>query len=213
MKYRYLCNGKATWQELGFEQEYIEYENRASMSAYKHYDAIKTRCKETKNIDRIGRHYADAAMCQEWQDNPSAFVKWYFEHYYYSGGGESMAVDKDLFGNGSHIYSPETCCILPQGLNTLLSNCKKSYKEGQTPETSLPLGVRYNSKTDKYYGAIQLSGTDEQIKLSEWNTPEEAFEEYKMFKQADVLISVLKYKERIPDYIYKKFLAVEIQPY
>ena len=212
-QFKELKAGKITWQELNLEQEYVEYENRASMAAYIHYNALQTRCKETKNIDRIGKHYADTVMCQEWQDNPRSFVKWYWEHYYYSGGGESMAVDKDLFGGGSHIYSPETCCILPQGLNTLLSNCKKPYYNGKTPETSLPMGVRYNGKDKKYYGEIRLSGTDEQIKLSEWDTPEEAFEEYKTFKQADVLISVLKYKDRIPDYIYKKFLDVEIQPY
>ena len=29
------------------------------------------------------------------------------------------------------MYSPENCCILPQGLNTLLTNCKKHYFEGQ----------------------------------------------------------------------------------
>lgn len=75
------------------------------------------------------------------------------------------------------------------------------------------MGVSYNGKTNKYYGAIQLSGTNEQIKLSDWDTPEEAFEEYKMFKEADMHIAVLKYKDRIPDYIYKQFLTVEIQPY
>ena len=207
-----LNTGKVTWQELSLKQEYIEYENRASMLAYQHYNAIKTRCKETKNIDRIGSHYADAVMCQEWQDNPKAFVKWYFEHYYYSGGGESMAVDKDLFGDGSHIYSPETCCILPQGLNTLLSNCKKHYYKETTTENLLPFGVKSNAE-NKYYGEITLSGTDKRIRLSEWNTPEEAFEEYKIFKEADMRIAVLKYKDRIPDYIYKKFLTVEIQPY
>ena len=111
------------------------------------------------------------------------------------------------------MYHEDFCCILPKGLNTLLANSKKHYKEGQTPENSLPLGVRYNNKTNKYYGEIQFTGTDRQISLSEWDTPEEAFAEYKMMKQADILLVVAKYKESIPNYIYDRFLTVEVKPY
>lgn len=52
-----------------------------------------------------------------------------------------MAVDKDLFSSGSKVYHPDNCCILLQGLNNLLVNCKKAYSEGQTEENTLPLGV------------------------------------------------------------------------
>ena len=34
-----------------------------------------------------------------------------------------------------------------------------------------------------------------------------------MMKQADILMVVAKYKESIPDYIYDKFLTVEVKPY
>lgn len=36
-----------------------------------------------------------------------------------------MAVDKDLMFPGNKEYAPDKCCILPQTLNTMLSNCKK----------------------------------------------------------------------------------------
>ena len=39
-----------------------------------------------------------------------------------------------------------------------------------------------------YYGKIKPYGHDEAIRLSDWDTPEEAFEEYKRHKQADILI-------------------------
>ena len=151
-------------------------------------------------------------MCQKLLDEPKEFVKWYLNHYY-ECDGEEMDVDKDLFGDGSGMYHEDFCCILPKGLNTLLANSKKHYEKGQTPENSLPLGVRYNSKTNKYYGEIQFTGTDRQISLSEWDTPEEAFAEYKIMKQADILLVVAKYKESIPDYIYDRFLTVEVKPY
>ncbi|MCI5587566.1 MAG: hypothetical protein MR384_06760 [Lachnospiraceae bacterium] len=210
--YKDLKAGKVTWQELNLEQEYIEYENKASSHAYKVYDGILARCKDTVDNKNVRDCYNKSTMWQKWLDDPKEFVKWYLNHYY-ECDGEEMDVDKDLFGDGSGMYHEDFCCILPKGLNTLLANSKKHYEEGQTPENSLPLGVRYNSKTNKYYGEIQFTGTDRQISLSEWDTPEEAFAEYKMMKQADILMVVAKYKESIPDYIYDKFLTVEVKPY
>ena len=210
--YKDLKAGKVTWQELNLEQEYIEYENKASSHAYKVYDGILARCKDTVDNENVRDCYNKSTMWQKWLDNPKEFVKWYLFHYY-ECDGEEMDVDKDLFGDGSGMYHEDFCCILPKGLNTLLANSKKHYEKGQTPENSLPLGVRYNSKTNKYYGEIQFTGTDRQISLSEWDTPEEAFAEYKIMKQADILLVVAKYKESIPDYIYDRFLTVEVKPY
>lgn len=212
--YKDLKVGKVTWQELNLEQEYVEYENKASLHAYRVYDGIKARCGDTagKQYNNIHACYDKTTMWQGWLDNPKSFVKWYLEHYY-ECGDESMAVDKDLFGDGSGMYHPDFCCILPQGLNTLLTNCKKHYKEGETPENTLPLGVRYNSQTDKYYGEITFTSTDRTIKLSEWDTAKDAFAEYKIMKQADIFMVVARYKESIPDYIYDRFLKVEVQPY
>lgn len=210
--YKDLKAGKVTWQELNLEQEYIEYENKASSHAYKVYDGILARCKDTVDNENVRDCYNKSTMCQKWLDEPKEFVKWYLNHYY-ECDGEEMDVDKDLFGDGSGMYHEDFCCILPKGLNTLLANSKKHYEKGQTPDDVLPLGVRYNSKTNKYYGEIQFTGTDRQISLSEWDTPEEAFAEYKIMKQADILLVVAKYKESIPDYIYDRFLTVEVKPY
>lgn len=189
--YKNLKAGKVTWQELNLEQEYIEYENKASAHAYKVYDGVKKRCSDTKDDDKIGKCYDKSTMCQTWLDDPKEFVKWYL-HHYYECDGEETDVDKDLFGDGSGMYCPDFCCILPKGLNTLLANSKKHYKEGQTPDNTLPLGVRYNSKTGKYYGEITFTGTERAIPLSEWDTPEDAFSEYKVMKQADILTVVAK---------------------
>lgn len=207
-----LRAGKVTWQELNLEQGYIEYENKATYHACTEYNSIRARCRDTRDNGRVGRCYDDTAMWQVWLDNPKAFVRWYLEHYY-DCGDEVMHVDKDLFGDGSGMYHEDFCCILPQGLNTLLANSKKHYAEGETPENTLPLGVRYSRRRKKYYGEITFTGAEDSIPLSDWDTPEEAFEEYKMMKQADILKVVAEYKERIPEYIYKKLLEVEVKPY
>lgn len=208
-EYRDLQSGKISCDELEPKQEYIEYENKSSAAAHKHYGSIRSRCGDTTDKDYIGACYDDTTMCQEWLDDPKTFIKWYFEHYY-EVEGESMAVDKDLFGNGSNMYSPETCCILPQGLNSFIANCKRHYF-GDDKENALPIGV---SRTrDGYYGKIVLSSTGKEIRLSEWDTPEEAFAEYKVMKQADIKLVAAQYRDKIPDYIYNKLLTIEVKPY
>ena len=207
-----LKAGRITLESLGLEQEYIEYQNKASHHAYKVYSGILARCGDTKDKDYIPSCYDEAAVWQGWTEDPKSFIRWYLEHYY-EAEGESMHVDKDLFGSGSKMYHPDYCCILPQGLNNLLANSKKHYKEGETPENTLPLGVRYNSKTGKYYGEITFTGDDRARQLSYWDTPEEAFAEYKAMKQADILVVAAQYKDKIPEYIYKALLKVEVKPY
>ncbi len=210
--YKELKAGNITWQELNLEQEYIEYKNKASYHAYTVYNGVLARCRSAEKTGSIHKCYNKSNMWQGWLDDPKSFVKWYLEHYY-ECGDEEMNVDKDLFGDGSGIYHPDFCCILPKGLNTLLANAKKHYNDGETPENVLPLGVRYSSKTNKYTGEITFTGTGYSISLSEWDTPEEAFEEYKVLKKADILVMAAKYKESIPDYIYDALLKVEIKPY
>ncbi len=210
--YKDFSAGKVRWQELNLEQEYIEYENKAGYHASVVYNGILKRCGYTKDKGNTGKCYDKSAMWQVWLDEPKEFMKWYLEHYY-EVEGEKMDVDKDLFGDGSGMYHPDFCCILPKGLNTLLANSKKHYFEGKTEENSLPLGVHYNNKTKKYYAEIIFTGADRPISLSEWDTPEEAFAEYKAMKQADILIMAAHYKDKIPDYIYKVIIKVEVKPY
>ena len=209
--YENLKNGSVSLEELNLEQEYIEYVNKASHEAFRVYNGIKCRCGGDRENHASSKCYDDAVMCEEWKENPRAFVKWYLEHYY-EVEGERMAVDKDLLVPGNLEYAPDKCCILPQKLNTLLTNCKKHYLGEQGKET-LPLGVRFDEYTGKYYGEIKFSGTEKSIKLSDFDKPEEAFEEYKRFKQADILLVIANYKKLIPDYVYRAFLKVEVQPY
>lgn len=119
--YKDLKAGKVTWQELNLQQEYIEYENKASFHAYRVYNGICTRCGDTVDDDNVRSCYDKSTMWQGWIDDPKSFVKWYLEHYY-EVDGEETDVDKDLFGDGSGMYAPQFCCLLPKGLNTLLAN-------------------------------------------------------------------------------------------
>ncbi|WP_156961187.1 hypothetical protein [Lacrimispora celerecrescens] len=53
-----------------------------------------------------------------------------------------------------------------------------------------------------YYGELTPYGNNEVVKLSYLDTPEEAFEEYKKIKHADILLITAKYKSKVPKEVY-----------
>ncbi len=61
--------------------------------------------------------------------------------------------------------------------------------------------------------SIPVSSEDEVIRLSYWNTPKEAFGEYKKHKQADILIMADKYKNEVLKKVYDALLRFEVKLY
>lgn len=209
-----LDNRIITINELPRKQEYISYITATGNTAYTIWHGIYNRCYKTEQSNS-GECYESATMCDKWLKSKDLFAEWYLSNYY-ECDGESIAVDKDLLNPGNKVYSPERCCILPQTINTILANCKKKHVnrlKWSEPKETLPLGVRQNISMKKYYGEITLCGTNNVIKLSYWDTPEEAFAEYKKIKQADVLLMAAKYKNKVPKHIYDALLKVEVKPY
>ena len=194
-------------EDLGRQQEYVPYITLKSNMAYSIWGGIYMRCYKRDDV------YDGSYMCDLWKNDKDAFAEWWSAEYY-ECNGESMAVDKDLLFPGNKEYAPDKCCIIPQTLNTMLSNCKK-HRLGkyQSSKMDLPLGVRFDSSMKMYYGEFKPFGHDEVIRLSYWDTPEQAFEEYKRHKQADILIMADKYKNKVPKRVYEALLRVEVKPY
>lgn len=194
-------------EELGRQQEYVPYITLKSTAAYSIWNGIYIRCYKQNNV------YKGAFMCDLWRYDKDSFAEWWSSEYY-ECDGESMAVHKDLLFPGNKEYAPDKCCIIPQTLNTMLSNCRK-HRTGKwrNSKMDLPLGVRYDSKMNMYYGEIKPYGHDEVVRLSYWETPEEAFTEYKRHKQADILIMADKYKNKVPKKVYDALLRYEVMPY
>ena len=205
-EYRNLNCGNLPLEELGRQQVYVPYITLKSNTAYSIWNGIYMRCYKQNNV------YDGSFMCNLWRYNKDSFAEWWSAEYY-ECDGESMAVDKDLLFPGNKEYAPDKCCILPQTLNTMLSNCKKHRSKSKNARNDLPLSVRYDSRIKMYYGEIKPYGHDEVIRLSYWDTPEEAFEEYKKHKQADILIMADKYKNKVPKKVYDALLWFEVRPY
>lgn len=210
-EYMDLDRGVLHISELGRQQEYVPYITLKSNVAYKIWNGIYNRCYRTIECNS-GACYEPSTMRDQWLNDKETFAEWYNANYY-DCEGESMVVDKDLLFPGNKEYASDKCCILPQTLNIMLSNCKKHYNPKCKTASDLPLGVRYSTSIKKYYGEITPYGHDEVIRLSYWDTPEEAFAEYKKIKQADILIMAAKYKNKVPKHIYDALLKVDVKPY
>lgn len=53
------------------------------------------------------------------------------------------ALDKDILVKGNKIYSPETCCFVPQEINNLFTKRKSC-------RGTLPIGVKYIKENKKF---------------------------------------------------------------
>ena len=150
------------------------------------------RCykEDSKNIT-----YDDCIVCEEWH-NFQNFAEWYEENYY-EVDGKPTFLDKDILIKGNKIYSSQTCVFAPKRINTLFIKCDKT-------RGGFPIGVTYN-KTERKYVSRCYSKT-----LGYYNTPEEAFQCYKQFKESYIKQVADEYKPYIPKKLYEAMYRWEV---
>ena len=143
--------------------------------------------------------YRGCTVCIEWL-NFQNFAKWYEENYY-EIPGEIMELDKDILYKDNKIYSPDTCCFVPQSINLLFVRRNKS-KEGYPP------GITYQN--DKYIIDCSLFN-NEYYKIESHNTLFDAFDSYKKFKEKAIKDVADKYKSQIPKKLYNAMYEYKVE--
>ena len=140
----------------------------------KGYDTFKsmiTRCYN-HNYHKQQITYKDVKCCDEWL-NRDNFEDWLRSQPNYKQFLENnFALDKDILVKGNKIYSPETCCLVPQKINELFENSK--FKNSK-----LPIGVKKNFNKYVSYCCVDCKNTY----IGTYDTPEKAFNAYKLFKE------------------------------
>lgn len=137
----------------------------STSKCYFYWDAMLMRCCDEKKRDKF-KCYEKVGICEEWK-YLSNFKKWFDENYI-----EGFVIDKDLLSGNDKIYSPKTCCFIPQYLNVLLSGCQR--------ETNLPVGV-YRLKSGNF--GARLSIRNKRRVLGAFQDKWEAFRIYKKAKE------------------------------
>ena len=160
---------------------------------YKVWFQMLKRCYDG-NFHKKQPNYKDVTVCEKWH-NYQNFAEWYEDNY----NPETMQgwhLDKDILIKGNKIYSPETCCFVPQEINSLFTNSKN--KRGD-----YPIGVIKN--INKFNSSIGNNF------LGSYNTPEEAFQAYKTAKEQYIKEVADKWKGLISDKVYEAMYNYKVE--
>ena len=145
------------------------------------------RCYYEKFHERE-RSYSDCEVCEEWH-KLSNFKKWFDENYI-----EGYELDKDiLVGGKGKLYSPNTCCFVPQEINKLFTShkyVKSKYGRGVC------------KSTNGYWSCINIKGESKYIGL--FKTPNEAHSAYVKERMKYIISVAGEYysKRLITDEVY-----------
>ena len=137
--------------------------------------------------------YNDCSVDERWRDFQD-FADWHYNHPYRELGYE---LDKDLLFPNNKIYSPETCCFVPQELNKLLLS--RALARGDYPQ-----GVCFHKPLSKYKSQISING--KRRHLGYFNTVEEARQAYRETKEANVKRMALEWQDRIADDVFQALM-------
>jgi len=115
--------------------------------------------------------YIGCTVCEEWLTF-SNFKSWMETQDF-----EGKQLDKDILVQGNKIYSPETCIFVTKTINLLFTKSDSSRGEYK-------LGVYFKKENGKFTAQCQVN--DKRKFLGYYLTEEEAYQAYKIFKQAHI---------------------------
>ena len=178
-------------------------ENGKVKKSYKTWYSMINRCYN-KDFHNIEKTYKDCSVCNEWLCYEN-FEKWYNENYY-EIDGEDMHLDKDIIIKGNKVYSPETCCFVPQRINKLF--IKNDKNRGESVIGTTLFKGKYvvqcsliNPETGKYKNEY----------LGLYETQEKGFEIYKYYKERNIKQVADYFKRQIPSELYNALYRYEVE--
>ncbi len=116
--------------------------------------------------------------------------------------GRSWQLDKDILVKGNKTYSEDTCCFVPQRINSLLIKSESARGE-------YPVGVCLITSAGKYIARCNC-GVGKQKYLGFFNTPQEAFQAYKTYKEGLIKEVANEYKEMLDSRVYEALMNYEV---
>lgn len=145
---------------------------------YTSWSAMITRCYTLtlSNGENHYRRYEDVKVCDEWLLYEN-FYGWLhsqenFDNWIQLNNG---AVDKDILVKGNKVYSPDTCCLVPDNVNAL-------FLKADRIRGKYPIGVTYKRRDGVFEVQCRLNGKE--TYLGRRSTPEQGFLLYKEYKES-----------------------------
>ena len=178
--------------------------NGENTKAYNCWFNMFTRCYDNENRTKSHMRYIGCKVCEEWH-NFQTFAKW-FEENYYEIESENIQIDKDILFKGNKLYSPKTCCFVPESINKLFTKSNSS-------RGKYPIGVSQDKERDCFVAVCTNKyGKDIKERLyKRFKTFKEAFECYKSFKEKCCLQMAEYYKTIIASNVYDALVNYKVE--
>lgn len=161
--------------------------------AYSHWHNMIHRCYDS-SLKEKQLCYKECVLDKNWLLF-SNFKKWFDEH-----SVDDWALDKDILVKGNKVYSPNTCCFVPQEINSLLTTSKKARGE-------YPIGVC--RKGEKYGATLNCNKT--RVYLGTFDTITDAFNVYKKMKEKRIKEIADKWKDKIEPRVYEAMYNYKVE--
>lgn len=163
---------------------------------YNLWCAMLQRCFDEKYKQKKPT-YNDVTCSKEWL-SMTPFIEDVSKMKGY--GFEGWQLDKDILVKGNKLYSKDTCCFVPQEVNSLLikrDNCRGEY----------PVGV-YFDKATGIRARLRINGKAKH--LGYFTTADEAFQAYKLAKEAQIKVVAQKWKHLLDNRVFQALMAYEV---
>lgn len=143
--------------------------------------------------------YEGCSVTPEWLLY-STFKQWFDENYV-----EGYALDKDIIKKNNLLYSPETCCFVPQEINNLFIKRKRD-------RGALPIGIVLIPRNRYKKYQVQVSGRTP-YSVGYFYTIEEAFKAYKMEKEKIIKERATQYFQegKITQRVYQALMEYQVE--
>ena len=173
--------------------------NHVHIPSYHTWGQMLKRCYSKEFLDRQPT-YRGCSVCEEWWSF-SNFKKWFDENYI-----EGDSLDKDILFKHNKLYSPKTCCFVPNEINVLL--CKSDKKRGK-----MPIGVHERKLVNGSSYMAYLNKNGSRINLGTFYSVEDAFKAYKQAKEAHIKDMATQYYKdgKITKKVYDALMRYEVE--
>lgn len=178
-----------------------KYKSGAAGNLTKEYNtwmAMMSRCYDLKNQQPS---YIGCEVSPLWF-NFQVFAEWVNQQEGF--GLDGWQLDKDLIAAQNKVYSPETCCFLPQDLNNIF----RAKRSGKTDPT-LPRGVL--CRDGRFVATSSFKGKAKS--LGSYDTKEEAFSSVKAYVEDKVRLLADYYKSYLSAAAYSKLNSFVYEPH
>ena len=149
----------------------------------------QTRCPTYKGCN-VSDNFLHYSFFYDWCQNQIGFGN-------IDEKGRSWCLDKDLLFVGNKTYSETTCVFVPHKINLFFTDRGNARGE-------YPVGVYFDKASGKFKAQCKVNGKQEHLGL--FDTPEQAFDTYKPFKEALCKQLALKWQTEIDERLFNTMM-------